>query len=92
MRFFMENFFKYNMGIVVVDFNALPDYIKSLSIFANLDPLLPAHAVLNAVGKQSVSDSVGFAASETLDSNPGKRLIDDVPTPTEALQYRWVSI
>jgi hypothetical protein len=93
MRFFMENFFKYNVGIVVVDFNALPDYIKSLSVFANLNRLLPAHAVLTAIGKQSISDSSGFSASETLASNPGKALNDTVSVPNEAgLQTRWVSV
>jgi hypothetical protein len=93
MRFFMENFFKYNVGIVVVDFTALPDYIKSLSVFANLNRLLPANAVLTAIGKQSISDSSGFSASETLTSEPGKALNDTVPVPNEAgLQTRWVSV
>jgi hypothetical protein len=93
MEFFMQNFFKYNVGIVVVDFNALPEYIKSLSVFANLNRLLPAHAVLTAIGKQRVSDSVGFNSTESLSSDPGKALSDTVPVPNEAgLQYRWVSV
>jgi hypothetical protein len=93
MRFFMENFFKYNVGIVVVDFGALPEYIKSLSVFANLDRLLPAHAALSAIGKQPIVDSVGFNAAESVVSGPGKVLTDIVTAPNEAgLQYRWVSV
>jgi len=91
MRFFMENFFKYNVGVAVVDFNALPEYVTSLSVFACLHRLLPAHAVLMTVAKQQVSDAVGFAVGEVLDANYGKALSDAVPTVSEAgLQHRWV--
>jgi len=91
MRFFMENFFKYNVGVAVVDFNALPEYITSLSVFACLQQLLPAHAVLITVVKQQVSDAVGFVAGETLDAHYGKALSDAVPIVSEAgLKHRWV--
>jgi len=91
LQFFMQNFFKYNVSVVVVDFDGLPAYIRSLSVFANLDRLLPAHTAMLVLGRKRVVDTVGTVATDSLVSQPGKPVADTVAKAEEVgLQSRWV--
>jgi hypothetical protein len=91
LYFFMRNFFKYNVSVVVVDFDGLPAYIKSLSVFANVERLLPAHTVMLVLGRKRLADRVETVAEDSLVAQPGKAVVDSVPPVSEAgLQIRWV--
>jgi len=91
LRFFMQNFLKYNVAVVVVDFDGLPTYIKSLSVFANVNRLLPAHTAMLVMGRKRVADTVGTVATDSLVSQPGKAVTDSAFQTEEAgLQIRWV--
>ncbi len=96
LKFFMQNFLKTNVGVLVVDFNALPEHIKSLDTLGRLADLLPAHALLLIIGSQNVSEEpydLAVSAAESLSSTYGKRVRDDYSGAKDGgVLYRWVSI
>jgi hypothetical protein len=96
LDFFMRTFLKPNVGIIVVDFSALPSNINSLAILSRLNNLIAAHALLIIIGKQSVSDqdySLGTMLVESLDAPYGKAVSDTFSTAGDGgVTYRWVKV
>jgi hypothetical protein len=102
MKFYMQNFLKVNAGCLVVDFQALPAYIRSLEILGRLRRLIPAHTFLFIVARQEISEEpydMGLETSDTLVKYNGLALSEVAGDGLEedALQYghgpvtiRWI--
>ena len=56
MQFFMKNCLNSNTSILVVDFNAIPEYIKSLDLLYELNRVTAAHALIFLVAKRSITE------------------------------------
>lgn len=54
MQFFMKNCLNSNTSILVVDFNAVPEYIKSLDLLYELNRVTAAYALIFLVAKRSI--------------------------------------
>jgi hypothetical protein len=58
MFFFMKNCFQNNLSILAVDFDALPEYIKSLNLLYELNNVTAAYSLMLLVGRRTVEEDV----------------------------------
>ena len=76
MDFVLRNFMGANTSILVVDFVAAPEYIKTFNAIYELDRVLPAHSVLLIIAKIVVAEDNygGRVAEGTIQKNAGRKL------------------
>ena len=56
MRFFMKNCLNSNTSVLVVDFDAIPEYIRSLDLLYELNRATAAHALLIMVARTRLAE------------------------------------
>lgn len=57
MLFFIKNCLRSNLSILIVDFNALPEYIKSLNILYELNKVMAAHSLMLMIGHRTIIEN-----------------------------------
>ena len=73
MRFFMKNCLNSNTSVLVVDFDAIPEYITgSGAIIADITSILPSHTVMLTVVKRTADEPVYDLETVLEGSDPSK--------------------
>lgn len=105
LKFYMDNCLHANLSVIVVDFDALPEYITSFEPLTRLEGLIPAHTAVILVIRKALEEqdyNLGIEAEEDLSLALGTNLSETIEfdgNPANGLTYindqlkiRWVRV
>lgn len=88
MKFVMKNCLNSNTSALVVDFNAIPGYIRSLNLLYEINKVTAAYSLVFLIAKKSITEETYDLGSqkETLNVYAGRRLSETAGV-AESLTY-----
>jgi hypothetical protein len=88
MQFFMKNCLNQNTSVLVVDFDAIPEYIKSLDMLYELNRVTAAHALMILVARNTMTEEpYGLGAQYELVTQMKGRRLQDIAGEAGSLTY-----